>query len=368
MTAGLYLHIPFCIRKCAYCDFFSVGNDESLMKRFVGAVIAEIGLRADEWRDTTFSTIYFGGGTPSLLDPADIARLLNAASRLLAMRPVEVTLECNPGTIGEERLCEFRNAGINRLSIGVQSFDNSVLSFLGRIHDADAARIAVNAARNAGFTNVGIDLIYGIPGQTPESWKSTINETISLCPDHVSMYELTVEDGTPISVLVHDKTAEMPNDATAIAMYDSAVSMLENAGIRRYEISNFARPGSECMHNLNYWRRGRYLGVGPSAHSFRDDTRRYDLPELIAYLTALEQRQLPPEDVERLSVETAHFERVMLALRTSAGISRHDLPPTYSGRIGEMLENGLLVEADGRIALTKRGVMLSNEVFLRLMS
>jgi len=367
MTAGLYLHIPFCMRKCGYCDFFSVGSDESLMKRFAGAVLAEISLRADGWSDTVFSTIYFGGGTPSLLEPSDISRLLNAASRNLSIQTGEVTLECNPGTVCKERLREFRNAGINRLSIGVQSFDDSALSFLGRIHDADAARSAFEAARTAGFRNIGIDLIYGIPGQTPESWASTINETISLCPDHVSMYELTVEDGTPISVLVHDNTAAMPDDATVISMYDSAVSMLENAGIRRYEISNFARPGSECMHNLNYWRRGRYLGVGPSAHSFRDNIRRYNLPELDTYLTALEQRKLPPENVERLSVETADFERLMLALRASDGISRHDLPRIYSVGIGEMIGNGLLFEAGGRIALTRRGVMLSNEVFLRLM-
>jgi oxygen-independent coproporphyrinogen-3 oxidase len=367
MTAGLYLHIPFCIRKCGYCDFFSVNFDESLMKRFVGAVFGEIELRADEWKDAVFSTIYFGGGTPSLLDPRDIAWLLDTASRHPAMHPVEVTLECNPGTISMEGLCRFREAGINRLSIGVQSFDNSVLSFLGRIHDADAARGAFEAARNAGLANVGIDLIYGIPGQTPESWASTINETISLGPDHVSMYELTVEDGTPISGLVHGNKVAMPDDASAISMYESAVAMLESAGIHRYEISNFARTGHECMHNLNYWRRGSYLGVGPSAHSFRESTRRYNLPELGAYLTALEQRQLPPENAESLSVETARFERVMLALRTSAGIPRHDLPHVYTGIIGEMLGDGLLVEAGGRIALTKRGVMLSNEVFMRLM-
>jgi len=330
MNPGIYIHIPFCERKCGYCDFYSVvphRNFNSLRRRLVRATSEEFALRRKHWlRSVKISTLYVGGGTPSLLSPDELAEMISAlASHFDLSLLQEFTVEMNPGTVDREKLAAYRNLGINRLSIGVQAFQNRLLHRLQRIHTVEQATEVVQLARKTGFDNVNIDLIFGIPGQTREDWQESLNRVLALAPEHLSVYNLTYEEGTPFSYLLRSGTLAPMDEELEEELYLQAHELLTSAGYRHYEISNYALPGRECQHNLNYWNNGVYLGFGPSAHSYDGQQRWWNAPNLQKYFEALEQHQLPPGGSEHLSPEARLEEWLLLRMRQSSGISDEEL-------------------------------------------
>ena len=273
---AVYLHIPFCVSKCLYCDFASYEGISRLMEPYTNAVLREI---ASAHPSAGTTSVYMGGGTPSMLPPVLIARLMSAVMNRFAPAPsAEITIEANPESVTLEALEKYLQVGFNRLSIGVQSFNDRMLKSLGRTHDSKKATEAFNLARKAGFKNVSMDLIYGIPGQSAEDFADDLGAAISLGPEHLSAYQLTVEEETPLWDMVEDGTVRLPDDEVMLNMYEKAISKLCSAGYRHYEVSNFAKPGMECRHNLAYWLGEEFIGFGNGAHSFLD-SRRYANPE-----------------------------------------------------------------------------------------
>ena len=276
---GLYLHVPFCRKKCRYCDFLSFEcNDDSLLTEYSSALIREIQLRYREWPYRVVDSIYIGGGTPSIMPAEDMVRILSEVrEHFLLDNDCEITIEANPATLTEEKLEAYLNAGINRISIGVQSFDNAILSLLGRIHDKNDAFKAIRMAKKAGFDNINIDLMFGIPGQTMKKWRDTVRQCLFLEPEHISLYSLQLEEGTPLYKMVHtQKLLTELSPETDRTMYHDALQMMESAGYEQYEISNAARPGFESRHNLKYWSYQEYLGLLRTYRTFRAESSLYD--------------------------------------------------------------------------------------------
>ena len=371
---ALYIHFPFCRRRCSYCSFVSYQGRESDISDYVKALKKELVLRAAGQR---VSSIYFGGGTPSLLSPEQIHELLSVIpSHFTADEASEVTLEANPGTVDEPYLADIMKLGINRLSLGVQSLDDGELALLGRIHTASEAGDAVRLARNAGFTNLSLDLIYGLPNQTLASWHRTLDELIGLSPEHISLYPLTLETDAPMRLAI--QRAEVPPidpDLTA-DQYELAQDTLAAHGYHHYEISNWAKGGYECRHNLVYWHNLPYLGIGIAAHSYIHGHRLANTTDLDSYLNAFSSN-LPPawELDEEIGPELQLSETVILGLRLSEGVclegirSRFgiDLLKHYSQQVDETAALGLLEYSGQRIRLTRRGRLLGNEVFWRFL-
>jgi len=376
--SSLYVHIPFCERKCVYCDFYSL-ETVSLMETFLRALLREITLCAPAGKGESFDTIFFGGGTPSLLSPHELERILNALHTAFAIdRDAEITLETNPGTVSKEKLSDYRSLGVNRLSIGIQSLDDRELRFLGRIHDSLEAIRCVASAREAGFANVSIDLIYSLPGQTVAGWDATLGAALALGPDHVSAYSLIVEDGTPLSRMVSAKLVS-PNPAEAEAsLYEHTMAVMERSGFEHYEVSNYARPGFRSRHNSAYWTHEGYLGFGPSAHSFwrhgKGDTRARWANEaaLGRYCDLLGRGELPLAMREEVTRAQLCNERIFLGLR-SAGLDlrklEHEfgLPADALALARALVEEGTAVLEEGRLRLTARGYMLCDEIAARMM-
>ncbi len=317
------------------------------------------------------ATVYFGGGTPTAL-PAHLLVGLIETLRAAAGTPAELTVEANPGTVDEEYFAQLRAAGVNRISLGVQSFDDALLRRIGRIHTAEEVRTAFRAARAAGFTNISIDLMYGLPGQTLHDLQESVRAVIALAPEHISVYGLTVEEGTPFAAAQAAGRLDLPTEETAEEMYDYLVAELPARGCLRYEISNFARRGFESRHNLGYWRSVPYLGVGAAAHGYVDNVRWENERDIAAYI----RRGMAGEDVRRAEdgerTRTAAMEEyAFLALRTAAGIDETDFHRTwgvpfeevYGAVLPRLIEKGLLKRADGFTALTPLGMKYGNEVF-----
>jgi oxygen-independent coproporphyrinogen-3 oxidase len=383
---ALYVHFPFCVSVCPYCDFVVYGGKDARgpqnrIADLVDALETEIGLRACP--GANLGSVYFGGGTPSLMSAAQVERLLTAADAAFGLRPdAEITIEANPG--GGERgdLAGFRAAGVNRLSIGAQSFDAAELKRLGRRHAPTDISATVRAARQAGFANISLDLLYDVPGQTIDSWRDTLAGTLALEPDHISAYALTLDD--PDQEGITDPTgdhlplrpgarswrtrASSEQDADRAAeMYEIADDALFAAGLPWYELSNWSLPGKESRHNLAYWRGDAWAAVGPGAHAFDGQrTRSWNAARLDSYLSALSTNQLPPSDSVTVDAATAQAERAMLALRTGSGLVVGDSQAIESVIAWGMEER--LVETDESIVrLTRRGRLLSNELFARLL-
>ena len=373
---GIYAHIPYCVKKCAYCDFISsaVGKDtRAEMEDYAAALRAEIlrevpPLRA-RWGDA--ATVYLGGGTPTALPAALLTGILETL-RTAAGTPVECTVEANPGTVDAAYLTQLRAAGANRLSLGVQSFNDRLLRVIGRIHTAAEAEQAFRAARAAGFENISLDLMYGLPTQTLDDLKKSVDEALALVPEHISVYGLTVEEGTPFAAAEAQGKLALPTEDAAEEMYDWLTAGLPARGYTRYEISNFARQGCESRHNLGYWRNVPYLGVGAAAHGYVDGVRWGNEPDTEKYILAVSAGRSvrTPEDTERTRTN-AMEEYAFLALRTAKGIDEADFYYTFSVDIdiiyGAVIEKysaqGLLRRADGFVALTNEGMKVGNEVF-----
>jgi oxygen-independent coproporphyrinogen-3 oxidase len=365
-NAGLYVHIPFCVKKCPYCDFYSV-TDLSLKQRFLKALIEEMEAVSNE--GLCFDTLYIGGGTPSVYDHKDIRRLLAAIPQNFNFSPQpEITFEANPGTVSLEKLEGYLKAGINRLNIGVQSFHQSHLNFLGRVHSADEARQALIQAKQAGFSNIGIDLIYGLPQQTRADWLEDLKQAVEYAPIHLSCYMLTYEEKTPLHSDVKNKRVQPLTDERVRALFETTIQFLEDNGYFQYEISNFAMQGIETAdhvsrHNLKYWTRAPYIGLGPSAHSFIKVRRYWNMSSVEGYLKAIESGQSPIADSEVLSAEQKMIEAIYLGLRMTRGIELAgfrkefgiDFIRVFKDVIAEMVKRNYLQVDSAAVALTRKG-------------
>ena len=362
-TLGLYLHVPFCRTRCRYCDFYRVGENRGRMDRFVGALGREI----DGWtalHGRRVETIFLGGGTPSLLEPEEIGAILDQLGRRFAVaRAVEVSAEANPSDLTAAKLAGLRAAGVNRLSIGVQSFVDRELRLLGRRHDAARAAAVVAEARAAGFERLSLDLMVGIPGQTDGSFAASLARAIELAPDHLSLYLLEVHEGSEIDFLRRERPRLFPGEEPQRRRYLAMRERLTAAGFGHYEISNFARPGEECRHNLRYWRCEDWLGLGPAAHSSVDGRR-------FAHPRDLEAWIADPLAVEELPSDPA-AERVFLGLRLAEGIDYETL--ARAGVAGAEAHRRIqrlaafIEEREGRLRLRPEGFLLSNPVLVELL-
>ncbi|MDE6592918.1 MAG: radical SAM family heme chaperone HemW [Oscillospiraceae bacterium] len=354
MPKGLYIHVPFCVRKCRYCDFFSV-TDLTLAEDYAHALIRNIKAYGE-----TFDTVYFGGGTPSLLTAGQICNILSAAS---ITANAEISMECNPNSVNKKYLSELRQTGINRLSFGIQSLSSSELHALGRLHDSGKAVAAVENAHSAGFENISADLMLATPGQTMPSLNDTIERLCRLPLTHISAYMLKIEKGTPLAA--DEKLLQtLPDDDKEAEMYLLTVNLLNENGFAQYEISNFAKAGRECRHNLKYWHCEEYLGIGTGAHSYLNGVR-FEVPKNLNNFINSERQQTIITD----SAPGSLSERLMLALRLKEGF-----PISEAGEYANKLtaaavpmeKAGLLKILEDRIALTPEGFLVSNEIILRL--
>lgn len=380
MFNRLYVHIPFCLEKCGYCAFTSRKPSSGELEGYHSLLLKELQLVAAEAAvGQPLDSIYFGGGTPSLLPPQHVALLVEKAAALFSLSAeTEITLEANPGTIDPERLQAFRRAGVNRLSLGVQTFDDNLLGGLGRVHDADQARRAFGDARLAGFDNIGIDLIHALPNQTLLQWQTELQEAIRLSPEHISVYGLAVEEGTSFSLRYPEDSPDLPDDDRSAEMFETADSVLPAAGYQHYEIANYAKPGYRSRHNSGYWRRDGYLGLGVAAHSFMRDgygLRFSNHDNLEDYSRELAGGRLPRQDRHVLAREDAMAEFIFLGLRLSEGVLPKSfelefgvsLQNVYGAEIDGLLRNGLLRLEQDALCLTRRGMLLSNQVFARFL-
>ena len=376
-TISLYIHIPLCVKKCAYCDFASFAGRMAQRERYVQAVCREIRAQAAFFGRRSISTIFFGGGTPTLLLGEQVRMIMDTVRECFDLQDgAEISMEGNPGTLTMENLCAYRAAGVNRLSLGVQSMDDGLLQSIGRIHTAREAQDAIAMAREAGFDNINLDLMYGLPGQSAAQWEDTLQKAIALSPDHLSCYSLILEEGTPLYESVHAGTcAPLPDEDAMDAMDALTLGMTAAAGYAQYEVSNFAKPDRQCRHNIVYWECLPYLGVGLGAHSDMDGRRFYNPEDWESYMQLAESDAVQREWEGDYSGKERMFERMMMGLRQTRGVDavrfEQDFGCTIQAiwpqTIAEMTREKLLVFHKERIHLTPRGMQVMNGVLVRLM-
>ena len=373
------MHIPFCVKKCPYCDFYSI-TDTSLKKRFISAVISEINMTCN--LPFKLDTLYIGGGTPSVLDTELIIRIIKTAHSLYKLLPdSEITIEVNPGTVKPEKLKEYKDAGINRISIGVQSFQERNLKFLGRIHTVEDADLAIQWARDSGFENIGIDLIYGIPGQTRKSWLYDLEQAVSYEPEHLSCYMLSFEPGTPLYRDLQEGRLKPLAEPKVCELFETTLEFLSDHGYIQYEISNFARESmnssglksaelNRSRHNMKYWKFAPYIGLGPSAHSFLEPKRYWNCADVEKYIQDLDAEKLPLAGEERLSMEQLMIEAIYLGLRQTKGILIDvfdkkfgvTFKTMFKDTIAQLETRGLIKLSQNRCALTSKGMLYLDTV------
>ena len=396
---GIYIHIPFCVQKCVYCDFLSAPADESTKKKYVKALIEEIKQSGagqayrekdkasrvsakDMDKSTTkmdsqyqVKSIFFGGGTPSILDAEQISAILDAVRDTFDVDEfAEITIECNPGTLDDKKTFGYRQCGINRLSFGLQSAVDSELSMLGRIHNLKDFESSFNMARKYGFNNINVDIMSAIPGQTMASYEHTLNSVIAYRPEHISAYSLIVEENTYLEQHLNQYPA-LPDEDLEREMYHQTKAVLEQAGYHQYEISNYSKLGYECQHNLSYWERKDYLGCGIGAASLFQETRYHNCRDLKQYLKAAGNPALIREEQEVLTVDDQMEEFMFLGLRKISGVDEREfkrifgktIEEIYKVEIDKNIENGLLEKADRHYRLTSLGIDISNTVMADFM-
>ena len=374
---GLYVHIPFCVRKCQYCDFLSAPADDRTKERYVQALCKEIKDYQAFTKEYYLETIYFGGGTPSVLDVKLLEQILNTIKQSFTvdMEKAEVTVEVNPATVTKEKLEAYRKFGVNRLSIGVQSALEQELQLLGRLHTFEQAKECVQWAREVGFTNLSVDVMSALPNQTLEDYKETLEQLIALEPEHISSYSLIIEEKTPFYELYgegKEKESELPDEETDRAMYAYTKERLQEVGYERYEISNYAKKGLESRHNSSYWTGQEYLGVGLGASSLFTNARYHNETNLTAYMEDIEAGRDVRREIERL-VETEQMEEFMiLGLRRMCGVSREEfknrfgkpMEIVYGSALKKLQKQGLITIEEDIVALTELGIDVSNQVFV----
>jgi oxygen-independent coproporphyrinogen-3 oxidase len=371
---GIYVHIPFCVQKCPYCDFYSI-TDLSLKSRYLKALIKEIKMIPAE--TLVFDTLYLGGGTPSVYGPAEIGQIIETAFAQYKIMPdAEVTLEVNPGTVTFDSLNAYRESGVNRLNLGVQSYQDANLKVLGRIHSAKDATSALEWARRSGFDNIGLDLIYGLPEQTHENWRTDLERAVELNPDHLACYMLTSEPGTPLHQDMQSGRYRPLHDRKVRELFDLTIDYLETHGYVQYEISNFVRRTDESLyplisrHNVKYWSFAPYVGFGPAAHSFIQPERCWNYAEVERYIDEIEAGRLPVEEKEVLTTGQLLMETIYLGLRTIQGIDliefkqrfAVDFLHTFDRIVTDLEKDGLLRIAQNHCALTRKGLAYLDSV------
>jgi oxygen-independent coproporphyrinogen-3 oxidase len=369
--AGLYIHIPFCLSKCGYCSFYSI-KSVNLIPEYIAALKKEIKHYRNAF--SSFDTIYIGGGTPSLLTPKQFIEIFISIYKYFNINiNSEITLETNPGDISFNYLKKMKNLGINRLNIGVQSFDDKVLHFLGRRHSANEAIAAIEAAREAGFNNLGIDLIYGVHGLSIKSWKNTLQKAVSFSPEHISCYQLSLSENTPLYKKYSSEGWHLPNERTALKLFLTTAEEMENAGYIHYEVSNFAlKDKFKSRHNQKYWQHTPYLGLGPAAHSFLDNKRWWNKAAVKPYLKEIAAGKMPLEDSEILSPKQLQLEALFLGLRTQAGIDLQlykskygiDLFANKRTIVDRLIKNNLVELKNGVLLPTRAGMAVADSLAL----
>lgn len=368
---GLYLHIPFCVRKCRYCDFLSFACDESrILSEYATALMMEIAIRAEKLHFREVNSIYIGGGTPSLMSEWDMGRILDCLrDNFNITDDAEITIEGNPATLSDEKMERYLRKGVNRLSLGVQSFENDVLEFLGRIHNKNDAFYSFQKAKKAGFENINVDIMFGIPGQTMKMWKDTVRQCIFLRPTHISLYSLQIEEGTEFYEMYRNGMMKGVSEEADREMYHTALKMMRKAGYEHYEISNTALPGSESRHNLKYWSYDDYLGMGLGASSFMDGKRYKNSSVMHDYLAAIKEGRPPVDEssIESYSREDEMGIFVFTGLRKSEGFSLEQFRDVFGCELFDVYDpailekyKGLLALDGGRLHLTEKGMDVSN--------
>lgn len=377
MKRGIYIHIPFCKKKCFYCDFYSI-TDTSPVNEYVNALLKEIEYVADENSNSidandSIESIFIGGGTPSIIDPELIKLIIDMCKSTFCIEPqAEISIECNPGTVGIDYFDRLFQSGVNRLSIGVQSFNDDELSFLQRIHSAREAEMTILTARQAGFDNISLDLIFSIPNQTITSWTKTLSRAVALKTDHISAYSLIYEKGTPLFSEYKKGTIDKLGTKRDTILFRTTDKVLTKAGFEHYEVSNFAKPDKKCAHNLNYWRLGEYFGFGAAAHSNIGCQRSWNIKSVNKYINSIENGKLPVKGSEIISERQSLHEYLLLGLR-SEGVSIDYLAEKFNMELTENLQKfivelevkGLAHYSDNFIKLSSSGFLVSNSIIAK---
>lgn len=373
--AGIYIHIPFCKKRCIYCDFYSSTHQEYI-PQLIDAIIKELKVRKNYFQNETVKTIYFGGGTPSLLTENELGKILAAIFENYPVEETaEITLEANPDDlISSEYLSSLRKLKINRLSIGIQSFDDEKLKFLNRRHTAGQAIQAVNNAHEVGFNNISIDLIYAIPGQTLQQWEKELNIAFSLPIQHLSTYELTYEKQTLLGKQKQKRLITPVDEEISIKMYETLLKEAKKHGFERYEISNFSLPGFYSRHNSAYWKQKNYIGVGPSAHSYNSTSRQWNVSSVEKYIKAIEHQEKYFEK-EKLTLNQQYNEYLMVSLRTAEGLDLNKLEEKFGTELKDeclkslkiFMNNKMVTQDNEKLCLTTKGIQISNLIISELM-
>ncbi|CAB5240917.1 unannotated protein [freshwater metagenome] len=368
MTLSFYVHIPYCIKRCGYCDFNTYTPSELqdgatleiVSNDYIDAVLKEL----ESAPASHVPTIFFGGGTPSLLPAYDLGRVIAAIGG--KSLDAEITLEANPDSVTPEKLAQYIEAGFNRISFGAQSFVPHVLATLDRTHNPDNVKKAVDAARLAGFSSISVDLIYGTPGESLEDWKFTIESALALDVDHISAYALIVETGTKLAAQIKRGDIEMPDDDLMADMYLLVDTLCEEAGLSWYELSNWSKPHHECRHNIAYWKNANWWGLGPGAHSHVDGVRWWNVKHPTAYKSKLFSGESPIQEQESLTIDQMRDEKIMLSIRMKEGVSFADLLPHHLEVLAIYRENGYVTLTDDRVQLTPTGRLIADRIVREL--
>jgi oxygen-independent coproporphyrinogen-3 oxidase len=372
---SLYIHIPFCVKKCLYCGFYSTSYSVKGADQYISSLQLEAADYKQYFLNTVFNSVYVGGGTPSVLAPKELDRVISIIKDQFRIADdAEITMEANPNTITSGKLELLLERGVNRLSLGIQSLSDEILMTLGRLHTAEQAIEAFSLARRGGFNNIGVDLIYGIPGQTMTQWEESLDAVIGLHPEHLSIYSLSVDEGSQFHRMAETHRFTLPDDEVVAQMYERAVMKLRRAGFDHYELSNFCLPGFECRHNMNYWERGEYLGLGPGAWSFIAGRRYANIADSTEYAQRLSRGLTAVQTEEFVAAAMAAREAILLGIRTMRGLDLErferdfgtDLLGQLEQNASRLKDSGLLLVRDGRLKLTNKGMLLSDEVVTRL--
>lgn len=373
---GIYVHIPFCVQKCKYCDFVSYAGLLNSQYSYKDAILKEMDMRASDMENKRISSIFIGGGTPSVTDVNVISDILNAIYKKFEVdEKAEITIEINPGTVSNYKLNAYKSIGINRLSIGLQAWQDELLITLGRVHTLSKFLDTYDRAKKIGFDNINIDIMFGLPKQTISQWIDTLRNVMALKPDHVSCYDLQLEEGTALYNLVAEGDLKLPNEEDDRFMYNLAVDYLKSEGYERYELSNFARSGFECKHNINYWNNGYYIGFGCAAHSHVDNIRWANVASLYQYIKNVHDGVFPLEFIEHLDYDTSMFETIMLGLRTTYGVNKTifkqkfglTLDQRYKDVITKLKALGLLIEDKYSIRASDKAMNVLNSILMEFL-
>lgn len=379
---GLYIHIPFCVSKCNYCDFNSYKLTKDLKERYIKDLTLEMNIYKNEIQknniiEDEIGSVFLGGGTPSILSEYEIKEIFkNIKENFKIKKDAEITMECNPGTLTKSKLKTIKEVGVNRLSIGLQAIQDSYLKKIGRIHTYDEFEKNYKDAVDIGFDNINIDLMYSLPNHKFEEWKDSLTKIVSLKPSHISAYSLILEEGTKLFDMYQNKEFEVTDEDTDIKMYNYTINYLKENGYNQYEISNYSKPGFECKHNIVYWKCNHYIGLGAGASGYIKDERYNNIESLSEYHNMLSKNQKPIENLEKLSIEDKIQEKIFMGLRMNKGIFfsdfkkefNIDFKDKYKNQIKQLKANNLINESDNGIYLNQRGREISNSVFVEFIN